>query len=58
MKYRVCIEGRGVKATMCMSYVVEAANGREAKDKAELMAAQHYPEYDELEPYHVEEVKG
>lgn len=58
MKYRVCIEGRGERATMCMSYVVEAADGREAKDKAALMAAQHYPEYDELDPYHVEEIKA
>lgn len=58
MKYRVHIECRNEHMTECIAYVVQAENAREAKDRAGLLAARHYQEYDELEPYHVEEVKG
>ena len=36
----------------CMGYCLIAMR------RAGLLAARHYPEYDELEPYHVEEIKG
>ena len=58
MKCRVHIECRNEHMTECIAYVVQAENAREAKDRAGLLAARHYPEYDELEPYHVEKVKG
>ena len=54
MKYRVHIECRNEHMTECIAYVVQAENAREAKDRAGLLAARNYPEYDELEPYHVE----
>lgn len=57
MKYRVHIECRNAHMTECIVYVVQAENARAAKEQAGLMATQHYPDFDEFEPYHVEEVK-
>lgn len=30
---------------------------REAKDRAGLLAVLHYPDFDEFDPYHVEEIR-
>lgn len=58
MKYRVYIECRNEHMTECIAYVVQAKNAREAKDRAGLLAVQHYTDFDEFDPYHAEEVKG
>lgn len=57
MKYRVRIKCRNEHLTECVAYVVTAAGPGDARFKACEMARQHYLEFDEFEPYGVEELR-
>lgn len=57
-KYRVRIECRNEHLTECVAYVVTAAGPGDARFRASEMARQHYPEFDEFEPYGTEELQA